>query len=206
MQTGLLTNGRGNRTLKECPQRGTWGALPSGGLHINAACTHPLKFIVAVTAFYQPSFQLQVTWSCLLWVFSWDREVNVWMSHREYSSLEMEGGHVLMLSLGKLLSSSVQYSVSVGYSCVMSENRTAENCPKLCFGDAAEHVQPPSAFTVGHKAGSGVPPQEQSWTFSPSLQGAEHSAVMLVWGYRVIAPVCCQRMWKAEAQVASEKY
>lgn len=59
------------------------------------------------------------------------------MSHGEDSSLEMEGGHVLVFPLGKLLSSSVQYSVSVHYLCSRSENRTAENCPPLWFGPAA---------------------------------------------------------------------
>lgn len=38
----------------------------------------------------------------------------------------------------------------------------------------------------------------------PSLWSAEHGAVMLVQGYRAIAPVDCQKRQKAEAQVVSE--
>lgn len=73
-------------------------------VEVCTSCNHPLKFIVTVTAFCQPSFHLQVTWSCLLWVFPWGREVKVWTSHRQDSLLEMEGEHVASWKAPQLFS------------------------------------------------------------------------------------------------------
>lgn len=97
-------------------------AVPDGGFYVGPAYISPLEMPGSVAALCQPLFHLQMTWSCLLWVSPWGWEVKVGMFNREDSLLLVEIC-VLFLTLGKHLSSSEQFSVSVVYRCSRLNSR-----------------------------------------------------------------------------------
>lgn len=153
----------GKRTLQECPWRRTWGrSVPGRGLV-------PIPWSYCDCEQLSVSLHFTSRWFDLVFC-EFSHEVRKWRcgcptgktAHQKWK----EGMFLCCLfeSSSVLLCNVLFLFVTWFFR---SGKRIAENCLKLWFEHAAEHVQPPSAVTVGHrKLVWEYHCQEPSWSLS----------------------------------------